>query len=295
MRSTLSVLCLIALSTFANASNHDVVVYGGTSAAVIAAVQVKQMGKSVVIVSPDKHLGGLSSGGLGFTDTGNKSVIGGLSRDFYHRVWLHYQSKEAWRWQKKDEYGNKGQGTPAMDGQQRTMWIFEPHVAEEVFESYVREYGLEVHRNSWLDRNSGVAKKDGRIVSIRMLNGDEYRGNMFIDATYEGDLLAAAGVQYTTGRESNQTYGEHWNGNQVGVLHHRHHFGAVKSPISPYKVAGDPKSGLLPRISSDPPGIYGEGDNRIQAYCFRMCLTEHAPNRVPFGLTYSQSWLARNL
>src|SRR4029453_17271697 len=116
------------------AAEHDVVVYGGTAAGVIAAVQAKKLGKSVVIVCPDKHLGGLSSGGLGFTDTGNKAVIGGLARDFYHRIWKHYQRPEAWRWQSREQYGNKGQGTPAIDGAQRTMWIFEPHVAEEVFE-----------------------------------------------------------------------------------------------------------------------------------------------------------------
>src|ERR1044072_5461949 len=110
---------LIVLSSFhAWAENFDVVIYGGTAAAVIGAVQAKKMGKTVVVVSPDKHLGGLSSGGLGFTDTGNKAVIGGLSRDFYHRVWEHYQKPEAWRWQKQSEYGNKGQGTPAIDGAQ---------------------------------------------------------------------------------------------------------------------------------------------------------------------------------
>ena len=116
---------------------YDVVIYGGTSAGVTAAVQAKKMGKSVVIVCPDKHLGGLSSGGLGFTDTGNKAVIGGLAREFYHRVWKHYDKPEAWKWQKQEEYGNKGQGTPAIDGAQRTMWIFEPHVAEQVFEDFV--------------------------------------------------------------------------------------------------------------------------------------------------------------
>ena len=131
-RCLLSCLALSAL-THAADSRHDVVIYGGTCAAVTAAVQVKQMGGSVIIVSPDKHLGGLSSGGLGFTDTGNKAVIGGLARDFYHRIWKHYQKQEAWTWQKQSEYGNKGQGTPAMDGENRTMWIFEPHAAEQVF------------------------------------------------------------------------------------------------------------------------------------------------------------------
>ena len=265
------------------AAQYEVVIYGGTSAAVVAAVQAKRLGKSVVIVCPDKHLGGLSSGGLGFTDTGNKSVIGGLSRDFYHRIWTRYQNADTWKWQRKDEYGNKGQGTAAIDGEQRTMWIFEPHVAEDVFESYVKDYKLEVHRDHWLDRASGVTKQNGRIQSIRTLNGSLFEGRMFIDATYEGDLMAAAGVEYAIGRESNQVYGEKWNGNQVGILHHRHHFGAVKKPISPFRIADDPTSGLLPRIGSDPPGVRGEGDRRIQAYCYRMCLTDHPPNRIAFA------------
>lgn len=273
---------LVLLETHLLAADYDVVVYGGTSAAVTAAVQVKKMGKSVVVVSPDKFLGGLSSGGLGFTDTGNKGVIGGLSRDFYHRVWLAYDKAETWKWQKKSEYGGKGQGTPAVDGEQRTMWIFEPRVAEQVFEDYVKEFGIPVERDEWLDRAKGVKKEGARIVSITTLSGKTYGGKMFIDATYEGDLMAAAGVAYHVGREANAVYGEKWNGIQVGVLHHRHHFGVLKKGIDPYVVPGDPKSGVLPGVSAEPPGAYGEGDKRVQAYCFRMCLTNHAENRVPF-------------
>ena len=284
----LSVCSLVASSVIlsgpiSRAADYDVVVYGGTSAAVIAAVQAKKMGKSVVVVSPDKHLGGLSSGGLGFTDTGNKAVIGGLSRDFYHRIWLHYNSPEAWKWQKKEEYGGKGQGTPAVDGENRTMWIFEPSAAEKAFESYVKEFSLKVDRDEWLDRAMGVKKDGQRITAITTLSGKTYAGKMFIDATYEGDLMAAAGVSYHVGREANSVYDEKWNGVQVGVLHHRHHFGVLKTGISPYVVPGDPKSGVLPRVSAEPPGKYGEGDKRVQAYCFRMCLTNQADNRVPFA------------
>ena len=152
-------------------TDYDLVIYGGTAAAVTAAVQARQMNRSVVIVSPDKHLGGLSSGGLGFTDTGNKAVIGGLAREFYHRVWQHYNRPEAWTWEKREAFGNKGQGTPAMDGENRTMWIFEPHVAEEVFEGFIREYQIPVLRDEWLDRKSGVRKQGARIVSIRTLSG----------------------------------------------------------------------------------------------------------------------------
>lgn len=257
----------------------DIIVYGGTSSAITAAIQAKKMGKSVLVVSPDIHLGGLSSGGLGFTDTWNKAVIGGLAREFYHRVYLHYAQDSAWKWQTRDEYGNKGQGTPAIDGENRTMWIFEPHVAEQVFEDFVQEYGLEVHRNEWLDREKGVQKAEGKITEIQMLSGKRYRGKVFIDATYEGDLMAAAGVNYTVGRESNAQYGETWNGVQVGVFQHNHYF---YDSISAYRIPGDPSSGLLPEISSEPPGQNGEGDHRLQAYNFRMALSRHPDNRVPF-------------
>jgi hypothetical protein len=264
------------------AADYDMVVYGGTSAGVIAAVQAKKMGKSVIIVCPDKHLGGLSSGGLGYTDTGNKGVIGGLSREFYHRIWSHYQEAGAWKWQKREEYGNKGQGTPAIDGDLRTMWIFEPHAAEQVFEGFIKEFQIPVQRDEWLDRARGVKKSGSRITSITMLSGKTYGGRMFIDATYEGDLMAAAGVEYHVGREAQSVYGEKWNGVQVGVLHHGHHFGAVKEKISPYVVPGNPASGVLPRVSAAPPGKYGEGDKRVQAYCYRMCLSDHPDNLVPF-------------
>lgn len=275
---------IVALPAVCGAAprQYDVVVYGCTSGGVAAAVQAQRMGKSVVMVCPERHLGGLTAGGLGFTDTGNKAVIGGLSREFYHRVWSHYQKPETWRWQKREEYGNRGQGTEAMDQKFRTMWIFEPHVAEGVFEAWVREAKIPVVRDAWLDREKGVRKQGNRIVSIATLDGKTYAGKVFIDATYEGDLMAAAGVSYHVGRESIDTYGEKWNGVQIGVLHHRHHFGVLKKRISPYVIPGDPSSGILPRISAEPPGRYGEGDRKVQAYCFRMCLTKVPENRVPF-------------
>jgi hypothetical protein len=266
----------------AQKTTFDLVVYGGTSAAVTTAVQAKKMGKSVVIVCPDQHLGGLSSGGLGWTDTGNKAVIGGLAREFYHRIWQRYQEPSAWKWQRRDDYGNRGQGTPAIDGGQRTMWIFEPHVAEQVFEDFIKENKIPVHRDQWLDRENGVVMGEGRIRSITTLDGNTYRGRIFIDATYEGDLMAAAKVPYVVGREAASQYDEKWNGVQVGVLHHRHHFGVLEKPIDPYKTPGDPSSGLLPRITAEPPGEYGEADNKVQAYCFRMCLTNAPENRLPF-------------
>jgi len=263
---------LITLSGCATAQSStlrqaDIVIYGGTSAAVISAVQAKRLGKSVIIVSPDRHLGGLSSGGLGWTDIGKKSVIGGLSREFYQRIYKYYDKSGTWKWQKKSEYGNKGHGAPAMDGENRTMWIFEPHIAEQVFEDFVSGHDIPVYRDEWLDRESGVKKDATRILSITTLSGKTFKGKVFVDATYEGDLMAAADVSYHVGREANAVYNEKWNGVQVGVLHHRHHFGDRK--ISPYVKPGDPESGVLPRISTADPGEKGEGDDKVQAYCFR--------------------------
>ena len=259
--------------------NADIIIYGGTSAAIIAAVEVVKSGKTVLIVSPDQHLGGLTSGGLGFTDTGNKAVIGGLSREFYHRVWLHYKDDAAWNWQNQSDFGNKGQGTVAMDGEFRTMWLFEPHVAEKVFEDFVREHNIKVLRGEWLDRNKGLIKKKGEIISFSTLSGKVFKGKIFIDATYEGDLMAAAGINFHVGREGNAKYNETFNGVQTGVFQHDHHF---KSNISPYKIKDDPSSGLLPYISAEPPGEFGAADKKIQAYCFRMCMTNHPENSVAF-------------
>jgi hypothetical protein len=261
---------------------YDVVIYGGTSAAVTAAVQLARMNKTVAIVMPEIHLGGMTSGGLGFTDTGNKAVIGGIAREFYQRVYNYYQQPDNWKWQKKEEYGNMGQGTPAIDGDNRTQWIFEPHAAERIFEDLAGEYKIPVFRNQWLDREKGVETKKGKIISITTLDGNVYNAKVFIDATYEGDLMAAAGVNYSVGRESNAEYGETWNGVQTGAWHHGHHFG--KMNISPYKIENDPNSGILPLISTDFAGRNGESDKRIQAYCFRMCLTDAEANRQPFEM-----------
>ena len=277
----MGIVLLILLQACGNSATYkaDVIIYGGTSAAVTAAVEVMQTGKKVIIVSPDIHLGGLSSGGLGYTDTGNKATIGGLSREFYHRVWLHYNDSNSWKWERHEEYGNKGQGTPAMDGENRTMWIFEPHVAEKVFEDFISEYNIPIYRDEWLNRESGIVTKEGKIVSFTTLSGKTFEGKMFIDATYEGDLMAGANVSYTVGREACSEYNEQWNGVQAGVYHHGHYF---KSDISPYVIPDDPNSGLLPYISSEPIQPNCTGDDKIQAYCFRLCMSNHPDNRVSF-------------
>jgi len=257
---------------------RDIVIYGGTSAGITAAVQAKKMGNSVVVVSPDVHLGGLSSSGLGWTDSGKKEAIGGLAREFYHRVWRHYQSVDSWTWQAMEDYGNRGQGTPAIDGAKRTMWIFEPHVSEEIFETWVKEHNLDVIRNEWLDRERGVEISNGVIRAITTLSGNRYEGKMFLDCTYEGDLMAAAGVSYFVGREANSVYGETLSGVQTRAAR-SHQF---KGKIDPFVIEGDPSSGLLARISDQPPGVEGSGDTKMQAYNFRLCLTQVEENRRPF-------------
>lgn len=291
MKSLNRIIALLVLATMlmpygcgspdaGNLIKSEVVIYGGTSAAVIAAVQLARLEKEVIIVCPETHLGGMSASGLGFTDTGDKSVIGGLSREFYQRVYNHYLAEEAWRWQAREEYGNVGQGTPAIDGDMRTMWIFEPHVAEKIFENYISENNITVLRDEWLDRERGVEVLDGEIKSITMLSGKKFKADIFVDATYEGDLMAAAGVNYHVGREANSVYNEQWNGVQCNIFHHGHNFGELK--ISPYVISGDPSSGVLPRISTDPPGEQGSGDKKVQAYNYRLCTTNAEGNIVPF-------------
>jgi hypothetical protein len=244
----------------------------------MAAVQLAEMNKEVILVSPDIHLGGMTSSGLGWTDTGNKAVIGGLARNFYHRLYLHYQQDSSWRWQKRSEYGNTGQGNVAIDGEFRTMWIFEPHAAESVFDRLVEEHQIPVYRDEWLDREEGIMMEQGAIRSISTLSGKTFSARVFIDATYEGDLMAASGIDYVVGREGCGLYWEQWNGVQTGVFHHGHYF---QAEISPYVIPSDPSSGLLPRISNQEPGKNCSGDQKIQAYCFRMCLTDVPENRVP--------------
>ena len=259
----------------------DVVIYGSSPAAVTAAVKAKDMGLTPVIVSPEKHVGGLSVSGLGFTDSGNTAAIGGLAREFYHRIYLAYRKPDAWRWQKREDFTGCGQGTKAVRQEDQTMWTFEPHIAESVFSEWLAEKGVKVVCCEFLDRDKGVVKENGRIVSIRMLSGSVYHGRYFIDATYEGDLMAASGVPYRVGREACSEFGEEWNGNQVGILHHNHNFRDWN--ISPYRTPGDPSSGLCAEIDTSGPGVRGQADGLVQAYCYRLCMTDDPRNRIPFS------------
>ncbi|CAN5877044.1 FAD-dependent oxidoreductase [soil metagenome] len=275
-------LCVFACSSLAlvamadEAKTYDIVVYGGTSGGVTAGIQAARMGKSVVIIEPTKFLGGLTTGGLGATDIGNKQAIGGMSREFYHRVWQYYQKPETWKDQTSAEYFTKKPHGGA--GNEETMWTFEPHVATKIYDDMIAEAKVPVIYSERLDLKSGVKKeKEGtRITEIVMESGKRFAAKMFIDATYEGDLMAKAGVTYHVGREANAVYGETINGVQA-VKTISHQF--IKQ-VDPYIKPGDPKSGVLFGIQTDGPGEDGSGDKRVQAYNYRMCTTDVPENRL---------------
>lgn len=251
--AVIALACFLGFADSARAADsYDVVVYGGTSGGVAASIQAARMGKSVVLIEPGQHLGGLTSGGLGATDIGNKQAIGGISREFYQRLGEHYGQAEA--------------------------WTFEPHVAEDTFRAMIAEAGVPVWYGERIDLSKGVEKEGSRIASLTMESGLRIEGKVFIDATYEGDLMAKSGVSYHVGRESSATYGEPLNG--VATRMAKYH--QFEAPVDPYVIVGDPESGLLPGIQSGGPGEEGAGDHRVQAYNFRMCLTNDPANRLPF-------------
>ena len=221
----------------------DVCVYGGTSSGVIAAYAVAKQGKKVLLVEPAYRLGGLSSGGLGMTDIGNKQVVKGLSLDFYRRVGQHYGALE--------------------------QWIFEPSVAESIFKGYIERGQIEV---LYGHRILEATKQDTQLTSIKLENVEKFCGRatvkakVYIDCSYEGDLMARSGVSYTVGREPNSQMRQY------------HQF---PDGVDPYVVEGDPKSGLLWGISPEPLAEQGSGDSKVQAYNYRMCLTDVKENAIP--------------
>ncbi len=267
---------------------YDIVIYGGTSAGIAAAIQSSRMGKSVLLIEPTKRIGGLTTGGLGQTDIGNKQAIGGISREFYQNIKKYYDDPTNWKWQTKEQYKDGGQTQTSIG--EDAMWTFEPSAALKVYKKMIDAEKIDLVYEEKLDRKNGVIKIGKRITEIRMLSGKSYKGKMFIDCTYEGDLMAAAGVSYTVGRESNKEYGETLNGVQANdysitlrgtVSRNSSHHNFIDG-VDPYIVKGDPSSGLLPFIVKGRPGIDGRGDKGIQAYCFRMTLTDNPENRIPF-------------
>lgn len=270
-------LLLAAVCTHVSASpvSYDIVVYGGTSGGVVAAVQAAKSGRSVVLISPTSHLGGLTTSGLGWTDLGESSILGGLSREFYHRIYLHYQNDDAWNRQSRASYGNTGQGGPAFNASTQIASVFEPKVAEAVFLTMISERNVPIITGR-LDLDDGVVMDGDRINRIRLEDGREFAGKMFIDASYEGDLLPGAGVSFAVGRESNATYNEDYNGIQSA----RATKNQLPDGVDPHVTPGSPASGLLPGVNPTAGGSDGDGDARLQAYCFRMVLTDVAANRV---------------
>ena len=245
----------------------DIIVYGGTSGGITAAIQAKRLGLSVILIEPTKHLGGLTTGGLGATDIGNKGAIGGMSREFYQRLKKYYQQDSAWVHSAKPK-----------DNGEDTQWTFEPGVATKIYAGMIAEAGVPVILGERLNLKSGVKKEGTRITEIVMESGAVFTGPIFIDATYEGDLMAKAGVSYHVGREANAVYNETLNGVQTARAT-KHQF--IKD-VDPYVIAGDPKSGVLPGIQTEPAGPDGSGDRRLQAYNFRLTTTDVAANRVPW-------------
>ena len=234
----------------------DVCVYGGTSGGVVAAVQAARMGKSVALICVNNHLGGMSASGLGNTDTGavGDSYVQGVSREFYTRIGAKY-------------------GTT-------TKFTFEPHVAETVFNEMIQSAGVTVYTNQYL---ISVLKSDQQITVITMNNSNLFRAKMFIDATYEGDLLAAAGVTYTIGREAASQYNESYNGvlspTALSPNSGDNQFNSLN--VNPYLVTNNPSSGLLPLVQSGSLAALGTGDQKLQAYNYRMCLTTTSGNKLP--------------
>jgi hypothetical protein len=270
-----TVIARAAVPSVPATGHYDVCVYGGTSAGVIAAIQVRKMGRSVILVSPDKHLGGMTSGGLGFTDMGDERTVGGLSRDYFHRIWVYYQNPPAWPFEAREAFRNAGQHGPGLNADLEIATVFEPHVAERTFADLISENAVEVVPGR-LDRKNGVRMAGSKITSMQTEDGRVFSADAFIDATYEGDLMAGAKVRYTVGREANSQYRETADGIQPGQRGNQ-----LPDGIDPFRIKGDLASGLLPRVNPTPGGVPGSADCKIQAYCYRMCLTDLPANRLP--------------
>ncbi len=251
-------------------TDYDVVVYGGTSAGVVAAIQAARMGHSVVIVEPGAHVGGMTSAGICAHADANEAAIGGITREFYRRIRAHYAQDSAWRHEAREKYRGRGHGTGD------AAWTFEPHVAEQVFREMLAEARVPVLHGERLDLERGLRMSGRRILAIRLESGREVTGRMFLDCSYEGDLLAEAGVGYRVGREANREHGETHNGVQAAAsLAHQ-----FRSPVDSFRVERDPESGLLPGIESTVTASDGSADAGVQAAGFRLCVTDHEPNRI---------------
>jgi hypothetical protein len=276
MRQLLRIVLLLytlatSLPALAEIIESDICICGGTAGGVAAAVQAARMGKSAVIAEFGSHLGGMTSGGLGATDIGNKAAIGGIAREFYQSIAKHYSKDESWTLENREHYLQ--QHSINLSSPDATMWTFEPHVAEDIFFEMAGAAKAAVY---FQQRLASVKKDGARIIEIAMENGKVFRAQMFIDATYEGDLMAMAGVTCRVGREGNSEYGETLDGVREQTPKHQ-----FTIPVDPYRKAGDSTSGLLPFIQSVELGTLGSGDASVQAYNFRLCFTRNPTNRLP--------------
>jgi hypothetical protein len=233
----------------------------------------------VVLLEPGNHIGGLTSGGLGATDIGNKAAIGGIAREFYQRVAKHYSQPSVWVQERPEEYFRQhpsGQTQASgLNSREATMWTFEPHVAEEIFNEMLQENGVRVLLR---ERLAGATVAAQRITGLTTSTHRLIHAGMYIDASYEGDLMAAAGVSFTVGREPNSKYEETLNG--VRAETPKHQFTVA---VDPYRIPKDASSGLLPFIQPGDGGAPGQGDRSVQAYNFRLCFTTNASNRLPLA------------
>lgn len=275
MRYLFPFLLTVLLAAPFTARAYDIVVYGGNAAGVMTAVQADRLGKSVLLLEPGEHLGGLTASGLGATDIGQKFAIGGLAREFYQRVHAYYQQPGAWREETRSAYLPRHEDAVAEP--LGLQFFFEPSVAARILAGFLAETKVEVRLRARLDRSpSGLGKDGTQIRWVRLEDGTRVEGRIFIDCTYEGDLLAAAGVSHTIGRESREVYGE----SLAGI---RYYDPERTRAIDPFVVPGNPASGTLPGVLPQAPGPEGAGDHRVQAYNFRVCLTDAPENRIPFA------------
>ena len=300
----IAILACVGSSAVYGQDRFDVVVYGATSAGVTSSIQAARMGKAVCLISTDGHIGGLTTSGLGATDINRREAIGGIAREFYARIYKHYERPAAWNYTTAESYfeheNNRYFGNNKVkrvwggkDETLKIMWVFEPRVAKDVFEQMLLEAGVKVIYNERLDLDKGVVKRGLAISSLLMESGREIEGRMFIDATYEGDLMAGAGVSYFVGRESNAQYNETKNGiHPTGFMGMDITNGLGDKAIDPYIRKGDPSSGLLPFLEPAPLGRKGDADKRIQAYAYRVTLSNDPRNfrRIEKPENYNPLW-----
>ncbi|MBR3853664.1 MAG: FAD-dependent oxidoreductase [Tidjanibacter sp.] len=274
MKKRLSIMILAlcaALSVQGATITTEVCVYGESAAGVMAAIQSARLGKKTLLVSKNTHVGGMATSGLTATDINRQDQVGGLAAEFYGRIWDYYIQPEVWRNQTREEFmeSSKKRTFSGKNDARQIQWVYESGVAERIMKDMLAEAGVEVLYNAPLDLNKGATVRKGKIRKMHLLDGTTVKAKMFLDCSYEGDLMAAAGVSHIIGRESTEQYGE----DMAGIR--KFHF----IPTSPYL---NGESGeLIPYVAPEMYGPLGSADHRTQAYCYRVTLTDDAENMIP--------------